>query len=570
MTRTLCVLALASLTGVAGAKPARTPAPPPPTAGAATAAEQGAFALDVNVEVINVDVFVTDKTGAPIRGLTQADFPVFEDGRPVAISNFYTVDDARRATAPRTLPPIPGRAPQGVVVPEIPEDQRLYLIVYIDNFNIKPFNRNRVFRSIREFLGRNVTPEDKVMLVTYNRSFKERVSFTSDPSLINSALFEIEKETGFGTHRESDRNDTLQLIEDGESVQQVMGQVRAYAGSLYNDTMVSIDAIKKLVDSLGGLPGRKAVLYVSEGLPQVSGEDMYQAINEKFRESSVLLEARDYDASRRFQELAAQANANRVTFYTIDAAGLRTLSASSAERRSAGQPGMSSFIDSQNIFNLQAPLLQLAEDTGGKAIINTNDVGPALGAVANDLRTYYSLGYQPSHSGDGRYHKIEVKVKGGKDRSLRVRYRTGYRDKPVEQRMNDGTMASLLFGELGNPLGLSLEFGAPTLRDDGNAMVPVHLRIPLDKVILIPQAENQEAHLRAFIGVLDDEGGVSPVQVAPITIQIPTVDLETAKAKGWGYDVTLLMRRGPQKVAIGVRDDLGGTSSYVSGGIVVR
>ncbi|HXT19343.1 MAG TPA: hypothetical protein VN923_01200, partial [Thermoanaerobaculia bacterium] len=110
----------------------------------------------------------------------------------------------------------------------------------------------------------------------------------------------------------------------------------------------------------------------------------------------------------------------------------------------------------------------------------------------------------------------------------------------------------------------------PTTREDGHALVPVHLRIPLDKVTLIPQGDNQEAHLRAFIGVLDEEGGTAPVQVAPITIQIPTADIDRARAQGWGYELTLLMRKGRQKVAVGLRDDLGGTSSFVSGGILVR
>jgi len=569
--RVLLTLAVALLPLAAHAKPAKPPEPPSPAASAA--AQQGAYFESVNVDLINVEVFVTDKTGNPVKGLTRDDFQVLEDGRPVTISNFYSVDEDARPRTPGSLLPLPPNAPRrdGVVVPEpVPEEQKLYLIVYIDNFNIRPFNRNRTFLRIRTFLNENIDQDDKVMLVTYNRSFKERVSFTSDPALVNSALFEIEKETGYGVHRESDRNDALRDIEDAESVQQAIGKVRAYAGSLYNDTMVSIDAIKDLVASLGGLPGRKAILYVSEGLPMVAAEDLFQALNEKFRESSVLLESREFDASRRIQELAAQANANRVTFYTIDAGGLRTYSSASAERQTAGTPGMSTFIDSQNIYNLQAPLLTLAEDTGGKAIINTNDIGDSLKAVAHDLRTYYSLGYQPAKVGDGRYHRIEVKVKGGRDRSLRVRNRTGYRDKPVEQRMNDGTMASLLFGELSNPLGVALEFGTPTPREDGHSLVPIHLRIPLDRVTLIPQGDNQEAHLRAFIGVLDEEGGTSPVQVAPITIQIPSADLDKAKAQGWGYELTLLMRQGRQKVAVGLRDDLGGTSSFVSGGILVR
>jgi len=568
----LCAFVLAPSPRSAAAKPVKPPEQPSAVENAA--AQQGAFVESVNVDIINVEVFVTDKTGNPVKGLKREDFQILEDGRPVAISNFYSVDESGK---PRSLmpllPPPPNAAakPGAPPAPEpVPDEQRLYLIVYVDNFNIKPFDRNRVFRRIREFLDYNVGGDDRVMLVTYNRSFKERVSFTADPALINSALFEIEKETGYGTTRESERMDMMRDIEDAESAQEIIGRVRAYAGSYFNDTMVSIDAVKDLVASLGGLPGRKAILYVSGGIPMVPAEDMFQAINEKFRESSVLMEAREFDAGRRFQELSAQANANRVTFYTIDAGGLRTYSASSAERQTAGTPGMSTYIDSQNIYNLQAPLLQLAEDTGGKAIINTNDVGTQLTAVAHDLRTYYSLGYQPGKVGDGRYHRIQVKVKGGRDRTLRVRHRTGYRDKPVEQRMNDGTMASLLFGELSNPFGLGLEFGTPTTREDGHALVPVHLRIPLDKVTLIPQGDNQEAHLRAFIGVLDEEGGTAPVQVAPITIQIPTADIDRARAQGWGYELTLLMRKGRQKVAVGLRDDLGGTSSFVSGGILVR
>ncbi|HEV8630633.1 MAG TPA: VWA domain-containing protein [Thermoanaerobaculia bacterium] len=572
LPRTLLVLAAAAV--VAPAAPAKQQPPPqtePPSAVGQAAAEQGAFFESVNVDLVNVDVFVTDKAGNPIKGLKQADFQLLEDGHPVTVTNFYAVDESTKRTIPSAAlpPPVPAPGASPLPAPElVPEDQRLYLVVYIDNFNIRPFNRNRVFQRLRGWLDRNITPLDKVMLVTYNRSFKERVSFTSDPLLVNGVLFDIEKETGFNEHRESDRRDVLQAIDDADNPNQVIGQVRAYAGALYNDTQFSIDAIKGLVSSLGGLPGRKAILYVSEGLPQVSAQDIFQMINEKFHESSVLMESHEYDASRRFNELAAQANANRVTFYTIDAAGLRTLSSSSAETRSAGTPGAAAFVDSQNIYNLQAPLLQLAEETGGKAIINTNDVGPQLDAVGRDLRSYYSLGYQPAHAGDGRYHRIEIKLTN-KAKGVRVRHRTGYRDKPLEQRMTDTTMASLLFGELGNPLGVTLAFGQPTMREDGNAMVPIHLSIPLEKVTLVPQQENQEGRLRAFLAVMDDQGGISPVQVAPISIKIPTAHLAQAREKGWGYDVTLLMREGRQKVAVGLRDDLGGVSSYVSGGILV-
>jgi VWFA-related protein len=525
-------------------------------------ADQSAFFDVVSVDVVNVEVFVSQRDGTPVTGLTKDDFEVFEDGRPVGITNFYAVDDAPLAT-PSELGTAATRAP-GATAELVPEDQRLYLIVYVDNFNIGPFNRNRVFRRLREFLNDTIGTSDKVMLVTYNRSFKERVPFTSDPALINSALFEIEKETGMGVHRDSDRRDVLRAINDAESATEAMGAVRSYAGSYYNDTMFTIDALKQMVSSLGGLPGRKALLYVSDGIPMVVAEDVYHLVQEKFRDAGVLLQAREWDASLRYRELANQANSNRVSFYTIDAGGLRTLSAASVETDRAGA---SAFIDSQNTYNLQAPLLQLAEATGGRAIINTNDVGDGLRAIARDLRTYYSLGYQPASAGDGRYHRIEVKVKR---KGLRVRHRTGYRDKGLEQRMGDGTMAALLFGEVGNPLGVEIEFGDTTPRDSGNAMVPVKVRIPLDRITLVPQLEQHEARLRVFIAASDSEGGVSPVQNAPLPIRIPSADIDVARQKHWAYDVTLMMRPGPHRVAVGLRDELGGVSSFVTATVMVR
>ena len=551
----LLVLLILPAPGALRGQEAEAPAP----------ADPGAFVDVVNVDVVNVDVFVTDRSGKPITGLTKEDFEILEDGRPVSITHFYAEHEEEGAVQRPTLPAPPGSA--AAAAEEVPEEQRLYLVVYVDNFNIRPFNRNRVFARLREWLNANVRAEDRVMLVSYNRTFKQRVPFTTDPRLIAGALLEMEKETGFAIHRDSERRQLIEEIEEAEHIGAVMGSVRTYASSYYNDLMFTIDAMKDFVASLGGLPGRKALVYVSDGIPQTPGEDIYYLLSEKFQDSSsVLMGAREFDAARRFSELANQANGNRVTFYMIDAAGLRTMTAASAEQRTAGA---STFVDSQNIHNLQAPLRMLAEETGGRAIVNTNDVGPQLANITRDLRTYYSLGYQPAHQGDGRFHRIEVKLEN-RARGMQVRHRSGYRDKSTEQRMSDATMASLLFGELSNPLGVDLEFGTMSPREDGNVLVPIHLRIPLDKVTLLPQQESHVARLRVYVAAADADGGISPVQSAQLPIAVPSADLEQARLKGWGYEVSLLMRPGQHRVSIGVRDELGGVSSYVAGAVFVR
>jgi VWFA-related protein len=516
----------------------------------------------VNVNVVNIDVYVTDKSGKRIQGLTKDDFEVFENGKKVAVTNFYAVEGGKAKMVgdepvPAPEPGKPGPVP-GQAAP-LPEDQRLRLVVYIDNFNLHPFNRNRVMKELRAFLGQKLNRNDQVMLVSYDRSLHVRRTFTSDPGLINDALVELEKVSAHAVHHDSERRDVLRNIEDSRSAAEAQNHARSYAQSAFNDLSFSIDALKELVSSLAGMPGRKAVLYVGDGLQMIAGQDVYYAVQSKYGEQTTgLTESMQFDASRRFTELAATANANRVTFYTIDAAGLRVYSSISAENQTAGQ-GV--YVDSIQISNLQAPLQMLAEKTGGVAIINANQVGPHLEKLAQDFGTYYSLGYSPTHYGDGRYYRIEVKVK---QKGWQVRHREGYRDKSPDSRMTDGTLAALNFPFEDNRFGVELEFGQSSPRESGHYLVPVLVKIPLGKLVLVPREQTHEARVRLYIAAMDEKGGVSDVQQVTLPISIPAADLQGAMGKHYAYSVNLLMRRGDQKVAVGVRDDVAGESSFVA------
>lgn len=571
----LLALGLTALAEAQGKSQGKKPAAATPTA----SSDSASFAEIVNVSVVNVDVFVTDKQGNPVTGLTKDDFQLFENKQPVAITNFYAVKEGKPTTPPEELapapaapgePPPPPLSPQEAEKVQVPDEQRLRLIVYIDNFNLEPFHRNRVMRELRAFIGQKLSKGDQLMLVTYDRELHIRRTFTSDPSLIASAMLDLEKISAQGVHAASDRRDVLQRIQDSQSVGEAESAARTYAQSAYNDLAFSIDGMKKMVDALAGMPGRKAVVYVSDGLQMIAGQDVFYAVQNKYGEQSTsLTQTLEFDVSRRLQELAYQANANRITFYTIDAGGLRTYESTSAANQGPGPsaPGLSQLVDSVNISNLQSTLQLLAEKTGGVAIINTNVVTPRLERIARDFNTYYSLGYTPPHYGDGRYYTIEVKVKGRKD--LQVRHREGYRDKSTEARMNDGTLAALNFPFEENPLNVSLEFGQPRPREDGFFLVPVLVRIPIGKLVLIPRETSSDARVRLFIAALDSAGGTSDVQQAPVPISIPKADVDTAQKKQYVYSVTLLMRGGEQRVAVGVRDDIGALASFLSRGLTV-
>ncbi len=517
------------------------------------------FFETIDVNLVNVEVVVTDRKGNRVRGLTRDDFEIREDGRPVKITNFYAVEDGKvmlrvGEAAPDAMGAIEDRTSGGQA---LPEDQRLHLVVYIDNFNLKVFDRNRVFVSIREFLRTQLSPQDRVMLVTYDRELHVRRPFTADPMVIASSLFEIEKISAMGNSAERERHEILREILDAEDPSYAMVRARSYAESQFNDLTFSIDAIKQVVTSLAGVPGRKAVLYVASGLPLVAGEDVFHAIQDKWAaETSALMEARNFDASRRFQEVLAQANANRITFYTIDAGGLRTPTSVSAEN---ARPGATAFVDSVYFANIQGSLQMMAEKTGGKAIYNTNDPTRGLLEVGEDFRTYYSLGYTPAHAGDGKFHRIEVRVRR---KDLVVRHRDGYRDKSVEARMSDGVLSALHFDLDSNVMGVGIHPVRSERRSDGNFLVSIDLQIPIGKVLLVPQGDFQEGRVRLFLAAMDSEGGVSEVQQIQVPIRVETSRLAEARTKFWVYSIQLLMRPGVQRLAVGARDDLAAVTSF--------
>jgi VWFA-related protein len=542
-----------------------------------TAEGEGVFFETVDVNLVNLEVFVTDKQGNPVTGLTKDDFEIFEDKRPVTITNFFTVEEGRPvmpetsdeitaaplpvgSAVPESVAPLPG-----TVQPAIPEDQRLYLVVYVDNFNIRPFNRNRVFRRLREFLAEKLSEDDRVMLVSYDRSLTYRHPFTNEPELVARALFELEDLTGFAVSADADRRDLLREIAEAESLYDVSYRVRTYAESMYNDLSFSVDAMTELIDSLGGLPGRKALLYVSDGLPASPGDDMFQALHRYFKDTSVLSTAQEFNANKLFTTLAAKANANRVTYYTIDAAGLRSPGGSSVEMATADEAGIATFIDSTYISNLQAPLLRLAEETGGQAIINTNDVGKGLSKVASDFRTYYSLGYLPAHSGDGRYYKVEVKLKE-KRKGVKIRHREGYRDKPMSARMSDGAIATLTYGFEDNPLDVNIKVEATRPDASENSkyyLVDIVVEIPISSIELVPVGEFHVGQTKVFFAAMDSEGDTSDVSEVPLKLRIPDAQIETALTQFYPYRVTLRMRRGPHRLAVAVIDEVGANKSFL-------
>ena len=130
--------------------------------------------------------------------------------------------------------------------------------------------------------------------------------------------------------------------------------------------------------------------------------------------------------------------------------------------RQNATPGGGAFIDQVHFSNLQSSIIYMAQETGGTVIMNTNSFADGLNKVADDFDNYYSLGFTSGTVESGRYHGIKVRLKGAlKEKKYKVRHREGYRDKPMETRMADGTIAALHFGYQKNTMGIKIQFGTP-------------------------------------------------------------------------------------------------------------
>ncbi len=530
------------------------------------------FFEQIAVSIVNVEVYVEDKTGKPITDLTRDDFEVTEDGRPVELVNFYRVAGGRPNAEPKVLRETEPMGAEATTVepialeptaPAVPDSQRLHLVVYVDNFNIHPLNRNRVFSQLRLFLRQTLRPGDEVMVASYDRSLNIRHPFTGDADSVNRILLELEEFSGMALERESERADAIQKIYESDSLRQALWQAKQFSDNQSHELDGTLDALAEMLDSLAGLPGRKMLLHLSDGLPMVPGQDLYQAIQQRFADLSTLAEAQSRDHSRRFMSIIARANSNRISFYTIDASGLETR-AMGAETRAISSPVVvGSAVSSVRARNLQSTLELMAERTGGRAILNTNDVSEGLERIAGDFSNYYSLGYRTPTTERGRYHRIEVRLKNPVN-GWSLRHREGYRGKSLETEIADGIKAFLVHDYQTNPLGVTIEVGEAASPDlNGFFDVAVRVRVPIGKIVLLPRPDFREGRLRLYFGALDEQGRDAPLQELPFELRIPESSVEIARQDEMVRVINATMRPGSHKLVVAVRDEIGDERSFV-------
>jgi hypothetical protein len=315
---------------------------------------------------------------------------------------------------------------------------------------------------------------------------------------------------------------------------------------------------------MGGVPGKKAVIYVSDGLAMSPGAELFYAIQEKFSTSGVLSEAREFDSRDLFDSLVRASVSAGVTLYTIDARGLESDSGIDAENRQSRSPLAAAMATT----NYQDSLLYMADRTGGVAILNANDPTPGLEKIASDFETYYSLGYRLLPTGEDRVHRVEVKVK--KHPEYKLAYKRTFVEKSLPSRIADRVMSGLAFDLKDNPLSVEIKTGEPAPAANDRWTLPVEVSVPFDKVALIPDGADLIGFVMVYYAARDADGKQSDLQRTEHSIRLPASEYEAMRRDRFTVSTSLLLDPGRYRISVGVRDELTNQAGYALAKAVVH
>jgi VWFA-related protein len=520
---------------------------------------------NIDVRVINIDVVVTDRKGNPILGLKREDFEIFENSVPKAISNFYAVENSLPTVqeAEEQLPAPTAAKPTIVRKDEVPDNLKRRIIFYVDNLSLAPFNRNRVFKQMKDFVTTVMRPGDEAMVATFNRSMKVRQGFTKDPVQVQQQLDIIAGESAMGSMNYSERKQTEDRIRQAQGPNEAMATARSYAQSVEHDLRQSAASINALMSTLAGVEGKKVLVLTTEGFPIQPGREMFQFVDEISREKNwqatgTIIEGMSFDSSSLIQGIAKTANANGITMYTIHAAGLTGGTEFSAENSAPTPVSVSLAAQSNTTDSVRI----MADMTGGLASVQTNNFQDAFRKIERDLENYYSLGYRASTERVDRQRYVSVRLKNNPNRYI-VRSRQTFVEKSAYAEMNDRVIANLLYKTKANDLNILVRTGAPVAVEDGLYRVPIEIHIPMDSLTLLPQGETDFAGgFDVYVAVADKNNDMSDVARKGHQLRVATSDMERAKGKYYTYSLDLVMEKGLNRISVGVVDQVSNSTGF--------
>lgn len=529
----------------------------------------------VEVNVVNLFVYVTDRDGNPVPGLGPDDFEVFEDGNAVEITNFEAVEperppeaavDATEPSAPQAAEPASGST----------AGQRRYLAVLFDNPSLRRRDRRRVIEELGPAIDRLMEGGAEVLVATADAELEVVEGFTTSPSEVHSALAKVSESRSDGDalmtrKRVLERDIYRARVVDPRTpgfsqvqAQRFLTQIEAFRAQERARVETALDHLGELVRTLGGVGGRTTVLWVGEDLPLQPATDLYQLLYARFSGEATLDQPQLWGT-----EIEVVPNVRNVTEIAQGGAiSVSFLDAADPDREEGnadvGAPDILSAVAAEGGNSVSSMGMDLARrrsategesfiagETGGEMLAGSRNLGPFLNRIVNMMETYYSLGYSRPGEPDGKLHDVEVRVQRP---HVTVRTQNRVRTVSPDERLADVALARLQLDAGGNDLGVALRLGERRLAEGRRkaSVYDVSISVPVRSLVVVPVEGGAVVQLMVAVRILDPNGVASQAQIDRGPVAVPS------GASQVEFSLPLMIPNGTSRIAVAVRDELSG------------
>jgi VWFA-related protein len=531
----------------------------------------------VSVEVVRIDVVVTDKGGHPKTGLAREDFAVLEDGVPQKLVQFeaYARPVAAMPPAPASSPSTPAATAQAAR----PRPPR-FVVLAVDDIHEEFGNMRRVQKALTRFVDEDMGPGDRVALVTTSGTQDASQEFTSDRGLLRRAISRLSAKDRRAEWVNVPRITEYQaeLIERGDpdalwlakmdilcdhpadpAEQEARTKARAVLSEAVDNARLTLETLERLTRGLASLPGRKVIFLVSDGFltglsaPGGAGFDIRRVV----------------DASTRAG----------VVIYSLETPGLNTAPGRSASESTFPDPvtvDVKFMIERQGEEAELQAMHALAADTGGFLFDSSNDLHAGLKRALEDTESYYLLAYEPTNTKrDGAFRRIEVRLPGRRD--LKVRARTGY-FAPGDRRAGSPSTVAEAQGRRaqGGPAGTGAALAPPAALpvqlsadfvsvDRGVSEVVVSGHVDTTTLPFVRDGDRYKAAVEVTAVVHDETGAVvTTLEPERLSMDMSEAEHERLSREGLPYQKTVTLKPGTYEVRLTVREDSTGALGVAS------
>ena len=525
----------------------------------ATAQEQPLPRIDESIEVslANVDVVVTDKQGNRVRGLTRDDFELLENGVSQPITNFadYAAESQEATVGVDAAP--------AIAAPAAPATQPRMIVIFAESFVLAPFHARPYFNALRESVRRMVRPGDSASIVMWADAMIVRQEFTDDVKKLEAALDRMEREgTGVpGNPAQSMRmrEDLMKMFEGSlaiESFDQMNEANKPHWDALDNARFQLFKirqktfALTSLMQRMSAHEGKKIVLLSSQRFGEHAGVEFFGGVVPG--EYRALL-----DTSRYRRMLTSTANAYGVTIYPVYVPGIATTFWGSADTNLGADLPSSDFevkrlaFDHNFLLNELRSLEEIARETGGMMQWSSKEVVSLLPKIAEDLESYYSLGWRVNGRRTGA-QKIVVRTKNPQ---YVVRARRELAIRTDEAKMEDRVIANLYHRVPGTTIPIEAKLGRLQQTSSRRWTATLQVRIPIKALAVLDTEKGAGGTFQVYVAPGAVFGLVTDVQRRSQAFTVDVAQLERARKSHFTYEVQLKLDHLVDRIGVGVLDE---------------